>query len=158
MNIVYKEIDTDIERMIAEQYGSWVNDYDCLVRGEGCFLIAAMDGECVAGFAALRPAQWIKPLEMYRDAFIEVIEVKKAYRRQGIGSQLVKWLEGFAKEYGYYQIHAWSSDDKVEALHMWYKLNYCMCPAAMLGVSSVPGFENKQIKGYYYAKLLNCNG
>ena len=104
MNIVYKEIDTDIEKKIAEQYGSWVNDYDCLVRGEGCFLISAMDGECVAGFAALRPAQWIKPLEMYRDAFIEVIEVKKAYQRQGIGSQLVKCLEGFAKEYGYYQI------------------------------------------------------
>ncbi len=78
-----------------------------------------MDRDTVVGFAAIHPQQWIAPLDNYSDGFIEVIEVAKEYRRQGIGSHLVKLLEEFAKSYGYHQIRAWSSDDKVEALHMW---------------------------------------
>lgn len=133
MNVLYKEIDATIEEAIVAQYGKWVRDYNCLVRGEGCYLIAAMDGEVVAGFAALHPARWIAPLDQHFDGFIEVIEVAETYRRQGIGCTLVKRLEEYAASYGYYQIRAWSSEDKVEALNMWRKLNYCMCPAAMLG-------------------------
>lgn len=155
MGIIYKEIDTVIKEAIIKQYGTWVHDYGCLVRGDGCYLIAAMDGVVVAGFAALHPAKWIPPLDQYSDGFIEIIEVAEQYRRQGIGSQLVNMLEEFAKTYGYYQIRAWSSEDKMEALNMWHKLRYCMCPAAMLGQSVRPGFENQQIVGYYYAKLLN---
>ena len=94
-------------------------------------------------------------MDLYWDGFIEVIEVAEAYRRQGIGSNLVKFLEEYAASYGYYQIRAWSSEDKTEALNMWRKLNYCMCPAAMLGQNVKKGFENQQIVGYYYAKLLN---
>ena len=63
-------------------------------------------------------------------------------------------LEKFAKSYGYYQIRAWSSIECISALKMFYKLQYCMCPAAMLGTSVLHGYENKQIVGYYYAKLL----
>lgn len=156
MNMEYKEIDSKIEDAIIKKFGSWVRDYDCLIRGEGCYLIAAMDGDVVAGFAALHPAQWIPPLEKYGDAFIEVIEVAPEYRRKGIGSKLVKLMEDYASSYGYYQIRAWSEESHVEALNMWYKLKYCMCPAAMLGESLIDGYENKQIVGYYYAKLLNC--
>lgn len=155
MNIIYREIDTAIEDAICAQYGNWVHDYHCLMRGDGCYLVAAMDGDVVAGFAAVHPAQWIVPLEQYSDAFIEVIEVAESYRRHGIGSTLVGKLEKFAKSYGYYQIRAWSSCDKVEALNMWRKMNYCMCPAAMLGQSVRKCCENQQIAGYYYAKLLN---
>ncbi|MBP3705412.1 MAG: GNAT family N-acetyltransferase [Clostridia bacterium] len=154
MNIIYKEIDPVIEDVIVKQYGSWVHDWNCLVHGAGCYLIAAMDGDTVAGFAALHPAQWIAPLEQYSDGFIEVIEVNQAYRRRGIGSTLVKMPEDYAKAYGYYQIRSWSSTDKVEALHMWRKLKYAMCPAAMLG-EPVKETDLKQIPGFYYAKLLN---
>lgn len=154
MSIQYKEIDALIEEAIVAQYGSWVRDYNCLIRGEGCFLVAAMDNDIVAGFAAIHPQQWIAPLDYCSDGFIEVIEVAKEYRRQGIGRRLVKLLEEFAQSYGYYQIRAWSSDDKVEALHMWHKLKYCMCPAAMLGESLCKGYDNQQIVGYYYAKIL----
>ena len=157
MNIFYKEIDPVVEAKIIAQDGSWVRDYGCLVRGEGCYLVAAVDADndTIAGFAALHPAQWIAPLAEYRDGFIEVIEVAKSYRRQGIGSTLVKKLEHFAADYGYYQIRAWSSCDKTEALHMWRRLNYCMCPAAMLGASVCKGNADIEIAGYYYAKLLN---
>lgn len=157
MNIIYQEIDSYIEDTIITQYGSWVCDYNCLVKGEGCYSIAAIDttNGVVAGFASLHPAQWIVPLEQYNDGFIEVIEVAEAYRRQGIGKALVELLEKYATTYGYYQIRAWSSSDKIEALYMWRRLNYCMCPAAMLGQSVRKDGVPQQIVGYYYAKLLN---
>lgn len=157
MNIIYQEIDPAVEEAIIKQYGSWVRDYGCLSKGEGCYRVAAvdMDNGVVAGFAALHPAQWIAPLEQYFDGFIEVIEVAEKYRRQGIGKTLVGLLEKYAAAYGYYQIRAWSSSDKVEALHMWRKLHYCMCPAAMLGQSVREDDTPQQIIGYYCAKLLN---
>lgn len=158
MEIIYREIDAGIEERIISQYGSWIRDYGCLKQGEGCYRIAALCGGTVAGFAALYPARWIPPLHQYQDAFIDVIEVDEPFRRQGIGSRLAAMMEAFAKAHGYRQIRAWSSDDKAEALHMWYKLGYCMCPAAMLGKSVKPGYENQQIVGYYYAKMLNFPG
>lgn len=154
MNIIYKEIDEKIEVSIIKEFGRWVSDCNCLIRGKGCYLIAALSNDKVVGFAALHPEQWIAPLEKYFDAFIEVIEVNEKYQKQGIGSKLVEKLEKFAKSYGYYQIRAWSSIECVSALKMFYKLQYCMCPAAMLGTSVLHGYENKQIVGYYYAKLL----
>ena len=108
MNILYKEIDAAIEKAIVAQYGNWVRDCNCLVQGEGCYLVAAMDEERIAGFVALHPAKWISPLDQYSDGFIEVIEVAESYRRQGIGGTLVKLLEEYATSYGYYQIRAWS--------------------------------------------------
>jgi len=155
--ILYQEIDENIENKIIEQYGDWVHEYNCLVRGDGCYMVAALCGEIVAGFAAIHPARWIAPLEEHKDAFIEDIEVDEHFRRQGIGSHLVLMLEKWAKDFGYRQIRAWSSEDKYEALQMWYSSDYCMCPSAMLGQSIKPGFENKQIVGYYYAKMLNPN-
>lgn len=157
MNIIYQEIDSSIEDTIVTQYGSWVRDYKCPVKGEGCYSIAAINttNGTVAGFASLHPAQWIVPLEQYNDGFIEVIEVAEAYRRQGIGKALVGLLEKYATTYRYYQIRAWSSSDKIEILHMWHRLNYCICPAAMLGQSVRKNDITQQIVGYYYAKLLN---
>lgn len=153
--IIYVEISDRIEKKLIDHFGSWIKDYQCIQRGEGCFTITAMDGENVVGCAAVHPAQLIPPLELYYDAFIELIEVDEDYRRRGIGSHMIRALEEKAREYGYKQIRAWSSEDKVEALKMWYSLDYCMCPAAMLGSSIAPGYENKQIIGYYYAKMLN---
>lgn len=155
MSIIYKQIDAVIEEAIIKQYGNWVRECNCIVRGEGCYHIAAIDGDTVAGFAALHPEPWISPLEQYGDGFIEVIEVQEGYRRRGIASTMVKMLEDFAASYGYRQIRAWSDTDAVEALHMWVKLRYCMCPAVMLGQSVHAEHQDQQILGYYYAKMLN---
>lgn len=149
----YVTIDPRVEAMIIAQFGAWVKDYDCLRYGEGYFTAAALDGETVAGFIAVHPQSWIPPLERVSDAFIEVIEVAENYRRMGVATQLVQMMENSAREYGYRQIRAWSSDDKVEALNMWLKLGYCMCAAAMLGESVKPA--QAQIPGYYCAKLLS---
>ncbi len=154
MPIEYVPIDREIEEWIAAQYGAWVREYDCLQRGEGCFLIAAVDGERVAGFAAAHPERWIEPLTDCWDSFIEVLEVAEPYRRQGVASRLIALLEESARAGGARQIRAWSSTDKTEAIHLWRKLGYCMCPAAMLGESVVAEARGRQIPGYYVAKSL----
>lgn len=155
MNILYEEFNDVLEEKVIKHFGSWIKDYQCIQKGSGCYAIAALHEDKIVGCAAIHPAQFIPPLEKYFDAFIELIEVDESYRRQGIGKRLIRILEEKARGYGYKQIRAWSSQDKVEALNMWYSLNYCMCPAAMLGQSIAPGFENQQIIGYYYAKMLN---
>jgi len=134
-DIIYVEIDDTVENKVIESFGSWVRDYQCIQRGAGCFTVAAIcDGKAV-GCAAIHPAKLIPPLEKYYDAFIELIEVDKEYRRQGIAKHMIEILEEQSRDYGYRQIRAWSSEDKVEALNMWYAMDYCMCPAAMLGKS-----------------------
>ena len=52
MNVFYTEIDPVVEAKIIVQYGSWVRDYGCLVKGDGCYSVAAVDGGSgvIAGF------------------------------------------------------------------------------------------------------------
>ena len=70
-----------------------------------------------------------------------------------------KWVEiimaeEWAKAYGYRQIRAWSSDDKTEAIPMWYALGYGVCPAIMRGESVIKEFAGKPIYGFYVSKVL----
>jgi len=152
-NIIYKQIDDEIERKILAWFGDAIIKYDMLPKRDGCYCVAAMCGEQIVGFSAVSPARWTPPLEQYGDAFINSIEVAEIFRRRGIGRRLITILENFARENGYRQIRAWSSYASPEALHMWYSMNYAMCPAVE------PIYENGQIKGlnpgYYYAKILN---
>ena len=153
MSFTYIQIDERIEAKIITKWGDWVKEE--FPKGEGCYAVAALMGDEVVGFATLGPRKFIPPLEEYRDAFIQSIEVDEQFQRRGIGSALVGMLESWAKAYGYRQIRAWSSQDKTSALHMWYALNYCMCPAVMLGVSVKTGDPSEKVVGYYYAKMLN---
>lgn len=158
MRIVVQEMDSSIQEAVIEQYGDWVREEGCLVEGQGCCQIAAVDTDSgqVAGFAALRPGALDRAIgtgdrRLYRsDRGGEGLP-----KGRELEGQLVERLEEFAAAYGYYQIRAWSSCDKVEALHMWRRLQYCMCPAVMLGQSVRKEFAQQPIVGYYYAKLLN---
>ncbi|WP_055665351.1 GNAT family N-acetyltransferase [Desnuesiella massiliensis] len=153
--IIYKEINQEIEKKIIAKYGNWVKEFNCLHYGEGCYSIAALCDNDPIGFISTYPLYYPEPLECYYDAYIDDIEVDKAYRRQGIATKLIKLTEEWAKNYGYNQIRAWSSDDKIEAIPMWHALNYCMCPAIMRGESLIKEFIGKPVHGYYVAKMLN---
>jgi hypothetical protein len=48
---------------------------------------------------------------------------------------------------GAYQIRAWSSDDKIEAIPMWKALGFGLCPA-----TEHP--RGQEVKGYFVAKEL----
>lgn len=154
MNIVYKEIDAKIEEQIVAIWGDWVLEYGCLHYGEGCYSLAAMVDGVPVGFISTYPARLPKPLDMHYDAYIDDLEVDKNYRRMGIASTLLSKTEEWARAYGYRQIRSWSSDDKAEAIPMWYALGYGVCPAIMRGVSVKKEFVGKPIYGFYVSKVL----
>jgi len=152
---IFSEANKEIrERIIAkwEHLKSWGSGL--IPEGEGCYTAAALLNGEVVGFASLGPSEMIPPLSGCVGAYILDIEVENDFQRMGIGGNLVGMLENWAKNYGYRQIGAWSSQNKFEAIHMWHALNYGMCPAVMLGESAV-GDPNAKIVGYYVVKMLN---
>lgn len=152
--IKFQEIDTNLEQQIIEIWGSWVKDWSCLHYGDGCYSLAAVcDGKPI-GFISAYPAQLPPPLQMHWDAYIDVLDVHRDFRRQGIARELLTRTEQWAKAYGYSQIRSWSSDDKSEAIPMWYALGYGVCPAVMRGVSVKKEFIGKPIHGFYVSKVL----
>ncbi len=155
LNITYREIDKEIEEKIINIFGEWVKKYNCLHYGEGCYSIAAMLNNQPIGFISIYNRNYPEPLSEYSEAFIDVIEVDENYRTRGIATKLLRLTEAWAKKYGYHQIGSWSSDDKKEAIQMWYALDYCVSPAVMRGQSVVKEFKNKPIHGFYVAKILN---
>jgi GNAT superfamily N-acetyltransferase len=89
------------------------------------------------------------PLHHITDAYIDIIEVDELYRRQGIARRMITITEKWALENGFSQIRAWSSQDKNEAIPMWYNLRYGMCPAKIW-----LDWRNEAVDGYYVAKIL----
>lgn len=154
MDIVYKEIDKDIEEQIAAIWGRWVIEYGCLHYGEGCYSLAALVDGVPVGFISTFPLQLPRPLDMHCDAYIDDLEVGESYRRKGIASRLLAMTEEWARAHGYRQLRAWSSDDKAEAIPMWYALGYGVCPAVMRGESVIKEFVGKPIYGFYAVKVL----
>lgn len=155
MAIVYREIRPDEVAVFVRKFGSYVEEYKCLHFGEGCLSLAAFEGDDPIGFISTYPQPLIPPLEGKMDAYIDVIEVDVNHQRRGIARELIQRTEQWAKEYGYRQIRSWSSDDKEEAIPMWYSLDYCLCPAIMYGEDYCPNEDGSPTIGYYVAKLLN---
>jgi len=142
--IIYKQIDQSLKDKIVSVFGDWIVEHDCLLLGDDCYAVVALSGDDIAGFAGINKAELAAPLNGCFDAFINIVEVDDNFQRQGIGRHMISMIEDWAKSHGYKQIRAWSSEDKVAAIRMWYALNYGMCPAVDHG-----------IKGYVYAKVLN---
>ena len=152
--ISFNEINPAIEQQIIAIWGDWVAEYGCLHYGDGCYSLAAVcDGKPI-GFVSVYPAQLPPPLQMHWDAYIDVLDVHRDFRRRGIARALLHKTEQWAKAYGYRQIRSWSSDDKSEAIPMWYALGYGVCPAMMRGVSVKKEFIGKPINGFYVSKVL----
>jgi len=126
MNIEYKKIDASIFSKIVDKYGEWVKDYVHIKSDT--FTLAAMDGDIPAGFVCVTPRFLEYPLEHLKEAYIDDLEVHENYRRQGIGQHLINCAEEWAKKTGFRQIRTHSSNQSVEAIHMWYKLNYGLSP------------------------------
>lgn len=156
-NITYHEINKSEVELFSEKFGDYVIKFNCFHFGEGCFSLGAFSNDEPIGFISTYPEKLITPLENETDAYIDVIEVDSKYHRQGIATALIMRTEQWAKDYGYKQIRSWSSDDKEEAIPMWYALNYCLCPAIMYGVDLSPNPDGSQPVGYYVAKMLNPN-
>jgi len=84
-------------------------------------------------------------------AFIDIIEVADSYRRKGVASGLILRAMDRVKELGLYQIEAWSSEDKIEAIHMWKKNGFGICFASIIsGRTGNPVYGFKVAKSFLF--------
>ena len=147
MPIAYQEVNDGLLMKIAARYGEVAKNH--LHREEGSLSLAALDGDLPVGFLSVYTRSLPTPLDYEKDAYIDIIEVDRESRRRGIARELIRRGEEWAKGNKFPQIRAWSSEDKIEAIPMWYALGYCMCPAT-IWLERI----KESVSGYYVAKRL----
>jgi ribosomal protein S18 acetylase RimI-like enzyme len=138
--------DNSIAEKIRLEFGDELAGY---LNFENGFTIAAMDGEKIAGFVSASIEKLPYNFENKLEVFIDVIEIKKEYRRQGIARKLLSLIEKEAKKYKAYQIRAWSSEDKKEAIVMWNNFGYFLHPQEIISAVT-----KKPVRGYFAGKVL----
>lgn len=142
--IRYADCDADLKRRVGEAMGEAAERH---IRLEDGFAFVAMDGETPIGLIAVYRRRLPPPLPETHEGFINIIEVSAAHRRQGVGRRLVEMSIERCRALGLYQIRAWSSEDKSEAIPMWKALGFALCPAT----EHPRGVE---VKGYIVARQL----
>ncbi len=87
----------------------------CL-RNRDCVVLAARDRRRVVGFAIM---------EFYAiHAHLNLFAVQPGYQRQGIGRQLLDWLEASARTAGIFKVHLELRANNAGALAFYEKLGY----------------------------------
>jgi len=111
------------------------------------FTLVALDADEPVGLLAVVWRALPPPLPDTVEGFIDIIEVRPAWRRRGVARQLVALAAARAGAAGAYQLRAWSSADKMEAIPMWRALGFGLCPA-----TTYPRGES--VRGYFVARPL----
>lgn len=111
------------------------------------FSIVAMHGDRPVGVVAVAWRQLPGPLPSTQEGFIDIIEVASDHHRQGVAKQLLKLAEQRVRAEGARQLRAWSSDDKTEAITMWSRLGFGLCPATIYP-------QGEEVHGFYVTKVL----
>ncbi len=142
--IRYADCDADLKRRVGKVMGEVAERHIRLADG---FAFVALDGETPVGLIAVYKRRLPPPLLETYEGFINIIEVAEAFRRHGIGRRLVEMSIERCRAQGLYQIRAWSSKDKTEAIPMWKALGFGLCPAT----EHPRGLE---VKGYFVAYQL----
>ena len=88
-SIQYQEIDHALEEQIAQKFGAYVSEGNCIHRGDGCLSLAAVRNGEPVGFISTFKLRLPPPLNAYEEAYIDVLEVDAAFRRQGISSEMI---------------------------------------------------------------------
>jgi len=145
MEIRFVDADKVLKSRVAEEWGEKVAHHMHLKDG---FSILAVQEEKFVGLISVYWRILPSPLPETREGYIDILEVHQDFRRKGIATQLVDKALERAQENGVYQVRAWSSLDKREAIPMWKALGFGLCPA-----TTFP--EGQEVKGYFVVKLLN---
>lgn len=138
------EADEALRERIGREWGPVAAAHMHLSEG---FALVALDGGDPVGLISIAWRELPPPLAGVVEAFIDVIEVRADWRRQGVGRRLVDLAAGRARAAGAYQLRAWSSEDKTEAIPMWRALGFGLCPA----MTYPRGIE---VKGYFVARSV----
>jgi GNAT superfamily N-acetyltransferase len=113
---------------------------------DGFAIIAMIDDQPV-GLISVYWRALPAPLPNTFEGYIDIIEVREGHRRRGIARTLVEMAARRASEKGAYQLRAWSSDDKIEAIPMWKALDFGLCPATVYP-------KGQEVHGYFVVKTL----
>lgn len=142
--------DEAIRERFAEEWGEksrWgMAVYQYLHIKDGFTIVAMLEGSPV-GFLSVYWNTLPYPLLENVEAYIDVIETFEGHKRHGIGRNMIELAIQRAREHGAYQIRAWSSEDKAEAIPMWRALNFGLSPA-----KTYPG--GQEVRGFYATKVL----
>lgn len=144
-NIAYLEIDESWKPRVAEEWSEKVAQH--LHFSDG-FTIVALHQNLSIGIVSTYWRELPAPLLSTVEGYIDIIEVKPAYRKRGIARQLINLTIQKAREYKAYQLRAWSSEDKVEAIPMWKQLGFGLCPA-----TTFP--RGQEVHGFFVARILS---
>lgn len=115
------------------------------------FSLLALKGDALIGLLGVSWRRLPAPLEESREAFIDIIEVRPAHRRKGIARAMLAACRDRARAAGAYQVRAWSSEDKIEALPMWKALGFGLCPATERS-------RGQFVRGFFVAQPLDDHG
>ena len=154
MYIEYKEIDELIFDKIVDEFGEWLKKDKQLFVCENSFALAAICCDFPVGFVCVTIRNLDYPLEHSKDAYIEVLGVHEDYRRQGIGQYLIECSEDWARKAEVKQIRTHSNNKAVEAINMWNKLNYGLCPHDYHEFDPKTNEYKNLFSGYWVAKIL----
>ena len=139
-------IDADdiLKDRVMQEWGEKVAQHMHLEDG---FSILAMDGDNLVGLISVYWRTLPAPLPETCEGYIDILEVHRDFRRKGIATRLIDLSLERANEEGVYQMRAWSSLDKQEAIAMWKALGFCLCPAV-----TYP--NGQEVMGYFVTKSL----
>jgi ribosomal protein S18 acetylase RimI-like enzyme len=142
--IQYIDADEAMKLSIENEWGEKPARHMHLTDG---FSIVALDGENLVGLISTYWKKLPAPLNEC-DAYIDILEVHKDFRRQGIARRLIEMSMERARQKGMFQIRSWSSEDKLEAIPMWKALGFGLCPA-----TTFP--KGQEVRGFFVAKVLS---
>lgn len=129
---------------IEQEWGQTAARHMHLSHG---FSILALSEGLAVGLISVYWKRLPVPLQQESDAYVDILEVQRDFRRQGIARRLIALSMQRARAEGLAQIRAWSSEDKTDAIHLWRALGFGLCPATT--------YPNGQaINGFFVVKLL----
>ena len=140
--IEYIEADEKLKERIAKEWGEKAARHMHITDG---FSIVAMYKGNPIGLISVYWKKLTPPLIEKYEGYIDIIEVQEKFQRKGIAKKIIEMSIERAKEKGVRQLRAWSSEDKVAAIHMWQALGFGLCPATVYP-------KGEEVKGYYVTK------
>ena len=108
-----------MSRQLIEHGLAWSwdeNRVERCLRNRDCVVLAARDRRRVVGFAIM---------EFYAvHAHLNLLAVQPGFQRQGIGKQLLEWLESSARTAGIFKVHLELRATNTGALAFYEKLGF----------------------------------
>ena len=135
MDIEYVDADGAMKVKLVDLWGEVIERHMHIEDG---FSIVPLHAGKPVGLISVYWRELPSPLSKTKEGYIDIIEVIEGYRRRGIARELVRRSAERARREGAYQLRAWSSEDKVEAIPMWKSLGFGLTP-----------ITDQEIKGYF---------